>query len=391
MSFYSLSLVLYPRKDIRREYKHVNPPASSAPPSQRLLSLDALRGFTMFWLIGGREFAIAAAACVNTSLADAVETQLTHPHWDGFVAWDTIMPMFLFMVGTSMPFAFGKRLMQEVSKGTMYRRIIRRVILLWILGMIAQGLLKNSLSNIELFSNTLQAIAVGYLITSIALLHLSLIGQIGLFAALVLGYWIMLTFIPFAGHPGGTLTQTVNFPRYIDELILGQFRRHHDFTWIITSMGFSATVLLGAMAGQLLRGRLPAKWKLIIMVAVGYLCLVAGWLWSYWLPLNRHLWTSSMVIWTGGLCFLYLALFYAVIDMLGAKAWAFFFVVIGANALFAYMFDEVIGRTVSDTFVLQISKLLPTSYGDLLCSVAETAVLWSILFFLYRKQSFFRV
>jgi predicted acyltransferase len=345
----------------------------------------------MFWLIGGREFVIAAAACINTSLGDVVETQLTHPHWEGFVAWDTIMPMFLFMVGTSMPFAFGKRLLQRESMGSIYGRIIRRVILLWILGMIAQGLLKNSSGNIELYSNTLQAIAVGYLVTSIALLNFSLIGQIGLFAALVLGYWITLTFIPFAGHPGGTLAQTVNLPRYIDELILGHFRRDHDFTWIVTSMGFSATVLLGALAGHLLRGRLLAKQKLVIMVVVGYLCLAAGWLWSYWLPLNRHLWTSSMIIWTGGLCFLYLALFYAVIDMKGVKSWAFFFVVIGANALFAYMFDEVFGRTISDTLVLQTSKQLPTPYDGFLCALAEIVVLWLILYYLYKKRSFVRV
>ena len=177
----------YPRGEPRRRYKYVRPPPTSAPPSQRLLSIDALRGFTMFWLIGGRELAIAAAACMSVSLGDAVETQLTHPRWHGFVAWDIIMPMFLFLVGASMPFALGKRVQQGEAMSSIYWRIARRVILLWILGMIAQkSLIKYEISGLELYSNALQAIAVGYLVTSIALLHLPVAGQIGLFAGLTL-------------------------------------------------------------------------------------------------------------------------------------------------------------------------------------------------------------
>jgi predicted acyltransferase len=374
---------------IRRKY--AQPPPSSAPPSQRLLSLDALRGFTMFWLIGGRELAIAVAACISFALGDAVEMQFTHPHWQGFVFWDTIMPMFLFLVGASMPFALGKRIQQGEPKSSIYWRIARRVILLWILGMIAQkSLFKYDISGLELYSNALQAIAVGYLVTSLALLHLNLPGQIGLFAGLTLAYWFLLVFVPFAGHPAGTLQQTANFPRYIDELILGNFRRDHDFTWIVTSLGFTATVLLGAMSGHVLRGRLSAGRKLLLLVTVGLCCSALGWLWSYSLPLNRHIWTPSMILWTGGLSFLLLALFYAAIDILGIKSWAFFFVVIGANALFAYVFDQVFERTMSDTLVGNLSNQLPEPYNHLISAIGEVALLWLILWYLYRNRTFLR-
>jgi predicted acyltransferase len=381
----------FPRVKLPARRKYIKPPPSSAPPSQRLLSLDALRGFTMFWLIGGRELAIAAAACVSVSLGDAVEAQLTHPHWQGFVAWDTIMPMFLFLVGASMPFALGKRLQQGESMSSIYWRIARRVILLWILGMIAQkSLIKYQISGLELYSNALEAIAVGYLVTSIALLHLPLAGQIGLFAGLTLAYWALLSFVPFAGHPAGTLEQTVNFPRYIDELILGGFRRGHDFTWIVTSLGFSATVLLGAMSGHILRGRLSAARKLLLLVTVGLCCAAIGWLWSYSLPFNRHIWTPSMILWTGGLSFLFLALFYAAIDILGIKAWAFFFVVIGANALFAYVFDQVFQRTMSDTLVANLANQLIEPYNYLISAIGEVALLWLILWYMYRNRTFLR-
>lgn len=393
MSLFAIisSISSFPRTRLPARRKYIKPPPTSAPPSQRVLSLDALRGFTMFWLIGGRELAIAAAACVSVPLGDAVETQLTHPRWQGFVAWDAIMPMFLFLVGASMPFAIGKRLQQGESMSSIYWRIARRVILLWILGMIAQkSLIKYQIGGLELYSNALQAIAVGYLVTSIALLHLPVVGQIGLFAGLTLVYWGLLAFVPFAGHPAGTLEQTVNFPRYIDELILGSFRRGHDFTWIVTSLGFSATVLLGAMSGHILRGRLTAARKLLLLATVGLCCAAIGWLWSYSLPFNRHIWTPSMILWTGGLSFLLLALFYAAIDIMGIKAWAFFFVVIGANALFAYVFDQVFQRTMSDTLVANLANQLAEPYNYLLSAIGEVALLWLILWYMYRNRTFLR-
>jgi predicted acyltransferase len=366
-------------------------PLSSAPPNQRLLSLDALRGFTMFWIMGGRELLLAVVACLAPSNFDAVEIQLTHPRWQGFVAWDMIMPLFLFLVGAAMPFALGKRCERDRTKRSVYWRIARRVALLWILGMVAQGsLLKFRFQELEFYSNALQAVAAGYLVVSIALLHFSLMAQIGLFALLVLGYWALLAFVPFAGHPGGTLDQYANFPLYVDQWVLGGFRRQHSFTWVITSLGFVATVLLGAMAGHLLRGRLSAQRKLLALLAIGLICIGAGRIWSYWLPLNRHLWTSSMILWAGGWSFLLIALFYAVIDVMGVKGWAFPFVVIGANALLAYVFDHVFDRTLSDTLVLNLARQWPAPYGELLRSVGEVGLLWLILWYLYRKRTFLR-
>ena len=127
--------------------------------------------------------------------------------------------------------------------------------------------------------------------------------------------------------------------------LLGGFRHDHSFTWVLTSLGFAATVLLGAMAGHLLRTHLSAARKLFWLVTIGLACMAVGWLWSYWLPLNRHLWTSSMVLWAGGFSFLLLALFYAVIDVAGFNRWAFPLVVIGANALLAYVLDPLFDRT----------------------------------------------
>ena len=333
---------------------------SSAPPAQRLVSLDALRGFTMFCLVGGAQLLVALVACVSPSVANVLDLELAHAWWDGFAAWDMIGPMFLFVVGAAMPFAIGKRLHQPAERRDVYWRIARRVAVLWVLGMIAQGsLLKYDFYNLELYSNTLQAIAVGYLVTSLAMLHLRVRGQIALFAVLVLSYWALLALVPFGGHTAGTLEREANLAFHVDQLVLGPFRRDHHFTWILSSLGFIATVLLGALAGQLVGSRLAARRKLQMLMMIGLLCMAVGWLWSYVLPINRHIWTSSLVLWAGGLCILMLALFYAVIDVAGWRRWTFPFVVFGANALLAYVFSEVYGRTLSDVLVGNLALQWP--------------------------------
>ena len=173
----------------------------------------------MFWIIGGSEVVVAVTACLHPELADRVETQLYHATWQGFTALDLVMPLFLFVVGAAMPFALTKRIEPGQSLRPVYMRIFRRVALLWVLGMLTQ--MVKHIVNVEpmipeLFSNTLQAIAVGYLVTSLALLHLRVAGQVVLMVSLIVGYWALLAFVPFPGHPAGTLERYANLPRYVD-------------------------------------------------------------------------------------------------------------------------------------------------------------------------------
>ena len=348
-----------------------------------------MRGFTMFWIVGGRELVLVAAPYLPPRLVSDLRTQLAHARWFGFVAWDMIMPVFLFVVGAALPFAMAGRRQQGQSLGMTYWRIVRRVVLLWILGIVVQWIGYAS-DGIELYSNTLQAIAVGYLVTSIALLHLPVVGQIILCAALVIGYWVLLAFVPFGGHEAGTLFPTANLAYYVDVLVLGSFRRPRAFTWVVTSLGFAATVLMGAMAGHLLRSRMSAGQKFFWLLGLGGILMAIGWEWSYWLPLNRHLWTSSMILWTGGCSFVCLALFYAVIDVAGFKWWAFPFLVIGANALLAYMLDPILDAW-SELLELVLRERYPTFGVEPLISVVQFGILWLILWALYRRRKFLRV
>jgi predicted acyltransferase len=159
---------------------------SVTPPSGRIASVDALRGFDMFWLIGGREVFLALVGLFVSPLPRAIEAQMEHVRWEGFSAWDLIMPLFLFIVGTAMPLSLARRVEAGASKAALYRKILVRTVVLFVLGMVAQGnLLEADLSKLHIYCNTLQAIACGYLIASIAMLHLRVFGQISLTVALL--------------------------------------------------------------------------------------------------------------------------------------------------------------------------------------------------------------
>ncbi len=338
--------------------------------------------------------------------------QMRHVRWEGFSTCDLIMPLFLFIVGAAMPFSFGKRTAEGQSKKQMYVRVIRRVLILWVFGMVAQGnLLDFDLSKLYLFSNTLQAIAVGYLVASLALMYLPILGQLALACVLLVGFWLLMMLVPAPGCPAGTMQEKLNLARYVDDVILHGFcdrSPDYSYTWILSGLGFAGSVLLGVMSGHLLRTSWAAWKKTGGLLLAGGVCLLLGWIWAGgfgWLdawrfPIIKHLWTSSMVLWAAGWCYLLLAIFYLVVDVLGFRKWAFFFMVFGANSITAYMLAETVDfGHIANRFVGGITDHLdkwegpcpgPT-WGAALTEVAAFAILWLILLYMYRKRSFVRI
>jgi predicted acyltransferase len=381
---------------------------AAAPAPARIESIDALRGLDMFLITGGYRLPIILGAFFT--IPAGVLDQMRHARWEGFTVWDLIMPLFLFIVGAAMPFSFGKRLAEGQSKRQMHLRIIRRVLILWVLGMVAQGnLLAFDSSKLYLFSNTLQAIAVGYLVASLALMYLPVLGQLALAGVLLLGFWLLMILVPAPGCPAGTMEEKLNLARYVDDFVLRGFcdrSPDYAYTWILSGLGFAGSVLLGVMSGHLLRTSWAAWKKLAALLLAGALCLFLGWVWGGgfdWLaawrfPIIKHLWTSSMVLWAAGWCYLLLAVFYLVIDVLRFRRWAFFFMVLGANAITAYMLNATIDfGHIANGFVGGIvdhfnkwGGLWP-AWAASLHEVAAFAILWLILLYMYRKRSFVRV
>jgi len=391
---------------------------SSAPAAGRIASVDALRGFDMFWIVGGQAALLAVLGIFFNPIPEGLKAQLGHVPWEGFTAWDLIMPLFLFVVGVAMPLAFAKRAEQGETIGKVYLRILRRVAVLWVLGMAVQGhLLEADRQWVHIFSNTLQAIAVGYLVASILLIHLPIWGQAIGTVLLLVGYWLLMLLVPFGGHAAGTLEEKVNLAMYIDEWVLGPFRDGTTYTWLLSGMGFASTVLLGVLAGHLLRSQWSGVMKVVWLALLGGLCLALGWFWAggfdgleelggvtlvgeWRFPIIKHLFTSSMVLWAAGWSYLLLALFYLVIDVLGQRWFGYAFQVIGANAIFAYVAWQLFHGSFQNVAnvllggVVRYFGTLPSPMPEIakaLGPLGALVVFWLVLYYMVRKGTFLRV
>jgi predicted acyltransferase len=360
----------------------------------RIGAIDALRGFDMFWIIGGRELALAVTAWLASPVPHWMNYQFEHAEWEGFTAWDLIMPLFLFVVGAAMPFSFSRRLDEGQSKTLLYVKIVRRSLILFVLGMAVQGhLLDFDLATLHIFCNTLQAIAVGYLVAGIVMLNIGPLGQSVFAMLLLIGYWLLLVHFPIAGYGAGELRPGSNLALTVDEMVLGRFRDGTPYTWVLTGMTFTATVLLGALAGHILRSQRSQHAKLVTLALMGAACLASGWIWATWLglPIIKHIWTSSMVLWAAGWSYLLLAFFYLLIDMAGFRRWAFPFVVIGMNAITIYVASFFVPfRAIAQSVVGGLASHVGDA-GPVLIQLATVLLAWLVVYHMYRQRIFVRI
>ncbi|MHC4083797.1 MAG: acyltransferase family protein [Planctomycetota bacterium] len=373
------------------------------PLTSRVMSIDAVRGFDMFWIIGGSYIFNGLHTALNIPTTTFLKNQLTHVEWEGFVFEDLIMPLFLFIVGVVMPYSFNKRLERGDSKRKLYIHVVLRSVILFVLGMIAQGnLLDLDLSKLKIYCNTLQAIAAGYLISAIIILNMRVRWQIVTTVLLLLLFWALMMLVPFPGRVADRLNQDANLAAFIDRVILDPFDDGLNYTWILSSITFACTVMLGVMAGHLLRTDIPGPHKVRILVFLGIGTLALGALWGGWFfgigkfyaglfPIIKRLWTSSFVLFSAGLSYLLLAVFYLVIDVWGFKKWAYGFVVIGTNAIFVYMLTHLINfRSIASVFVGGLDQFVGP-WKDFIHAVAGFVLVLLILFWMYRKKTFIKV
>jgi len=359
----------------------------------RLESLDILRGFDLFMLVCAQPLLYWLLSRANGGLLGGLTTQLSHVDWIGFAAWDLIMPLFMFMAGVSMPFSFAK-----YSGEGVYWRIGKRVVLLFILGAIVQGnLLAFDLHKLRLYSNTLQAIGVGYLIASILLLNFKIRGQILATLLIFFAYWAALTF-------GGDFSKENNLAEIVDKIALGRWRDgvtwtqdvwcfsdSYHYTWLLSSLNFGVTVMLGAFAGTIMRGGAD-KLKNARMLLLVCLCLLAsGWLLSFQMPIIKKIWSSSMTLWSGGLCFGLMAFFYWYIDCIGRGKWLGWLKIYGMNSIAAYVISMRVNfKSVPESLFYGLRDTLG-EYYQLLINASQYAIVFLILLLLFRNKIFLKV
>lgn len=332
---------------------------------------------------------------------ETLSAQLSHANWgEPLTCWDLVMPLFLFIVGTSMPFAFASYREKSMTAGQITWRIIRRCSLLFLLGMLVQGNLASAdPAHMSLFCNTLQAIAEGYLIASLCLLLGGVRTQLFVCLACLTVYWALLRFVPYGtSSPGGLFLPHDNLAIFIDHTLQGSWQDGTPYTWILTSLSFGALTLLGVFAGEILRKTAWGRSSLLALVGVGALCLVMGHFLSYDTPIIKHIYTTSMVLWSSGWCFLLLALFHLLFDLHTVLGWlAFPLRVFGCNAILAYILTQtpgLQGRSLWQGFCEPLIGGLCAHAGEaaqLMVSAGNLCLLFLLLLFLYRHKIFLRV
>jgi predicted acyltransferase len=377
-------------KKLKNSLDRIDPKNSPAV-TGRILSVDALRGFDMLWITGGAAIIVTLNDAVHSSFTEILAANMEHVPWQGFHFLDIVMPLFLFVTGVSMPLSFKKRL-EKPQGSTLIKHILKRVCILWILGMIAQGnLLTYDWSKIAFFSNTLQAIAVGYLVSSVMILNLSVFSQFLWVLALLIINFIVLYYIPVPGVGHAVLEPQQNIALYIDKLLLGSHQDGTNYTWILTSIGFSVTVMTGVFASYILQGHISQSGKLKVLSITGLILVAAGLILNPVQLIIKHVWTTSFTLFSGGLCFLLLALFYLVVDYWKYQRWALFFIVVGSNSILAYMVGDLhCFSEIAEVFLLGTKRFLGDWYPFVL-SVGSYTVFWLFFYFLYRRKIFIKV
>lgn len=372
--------------------------------SRRLESLDALRGFDLFFLVALGPLMHSLARTANMEWLNESMWVFSHVSWEGFSPWDLIMPLFLFMSGISMPFSLS-RYKSISDKRPLLRRLAKRILLLWIFGMMCQGnLLALDPNTIYLYSNTLQAIATGYLITALLFLFTSRRTQIITAVVLLLVYWTAMQFITVDGYGGGNYTPQGNLAEWIDNTVLGRFRDTaqvidgkvviadwYHYTWILSSLNFGVTVLTGLFAGYIAKDKIEEKKKLKLYFGTGITMVIAGWLWNFQMPVIKTIWTSSMVLVSSGYCFLLMGLFYYWIDYKGHRSGITWLKVYGMNSIVAYMLANVVNfRCIGESLFYGLEQYMG-SYYSFLIMLWNIGAVYVIIWFMYKRGIFLKV
>lgn len=370
-------------------------PASGSAPAARMLSIDALRGFDMFWITGGAELAVALANFLGFPGHESFALQFEHVEWEGFRFFDLIFPLFLFVVGLVLPISL-KTHVTGTRRGAVYRRIVRRTIVLFLLGLVYNEALRFDPATFRL-PGVLQRIALVYLFCALAVLHLPRFGQAVLAAAILAGYHWLLAHVAAPGFEPGDFSMAGNLAGYVDRLLLpGKlYYGYGDNEGVLSTVPAVATGLVGVLAGHWLLSQHSGPRKALGLALAGVGLLAGGHLWSQWLPIVKILWTSSFVLVAGGWSLVLLAAFYWLIDVRGWRRSFFFFIVIGANPITIYLLQEFVdfGKIADFFFGGAIARLAPASAAAQAFAVAAAIVLvkWLLLLFLYRRRIFLRV
>ena len=367
------------------------------PAAGRLYSLDALRGFDMFWIMGGEGIFAGLATLTGWPLFKWWAEQCEHVPWHGFHFYDMIFPLFLFIAGISFPFSLAKRASMNIGRASVYKHVISRGLILVLLGIIYNNGVNFDFSHMR-YGSVLGRIGLAWMLAALIFMNTRRTYRIIWFCAILIGYWVLMMLFP-AHDLGSTdiFSREGNLASHIDRLLMpGRlYLGNHDPEGIFSTIPAIGTALLGMFTGEFLQSdylrERPYK-KVFIMFIASVILMVTGQVWNLFFPINKNLWTSSFVCFVGGLSLLLFTLFYLVIDVLQYKKWAFVFVVIGLNPITIYLTGRIVSfKAATKFFFGGFEAILPPVWTPFIEGLGITAIGWVFLYILYKKKIFLKI
>ena len=420
------------------------------PESSRLVSLDALRGFDMFWIIGADSLVYALNRMTQSGPTQFLANQLEHAEWAGFRFYDLIFPLFVFMVGISIVFSLG-RAANSGSRTDALKRVLRRGVLLFLIGIFHSGGIMSPFPDIRLMG-VLNRIALAYTFACVIFCFFKPKAIGAWCVSLLIGYWAMVSLIPIrdiqlekgnlatlaekAGNAeGATALRDTSNPSGVKDGLAwttakslyavttnwtkGKFEpglnpvNHFDFNYlparkydqfydpegILSTIPAVATCLLGVLAGFLLQsGATSDMRKVWILAGWGAAAVALGWIWNIHFPVIKKIWTSSYVLVAAGYSALLMALFYYIVDVIKLRAWCQPFIWMGMNSITVYLTSNMLGgfrklalRLTGGDLRLFLEGSVAKGAGDLLVSVVGLLLAFAFVRFLYKRQIFLRL
>ncbi len=366
------------------------------PAAKRILSIDTLRGFDMLMISGAGTFIYLMKGQTGWSWVDALAGQFEHPPWNGFTFYDFIFPLFLFIAGVSLPFSLNKGLEQVQSKSQLYKKAFIRMLILIALGILDKNAPVPFFDWSEIrIGGVLQRIGFAGFITTLLYLNFSFRSRMIWVGGLLVFYYAALFLIPVPGYGAGDLSFEGNLNGWIDRNFLpGRLlQKTYDELGILTQIPALGLTILGSLAGDIFRNKTLTDYlKLRNLVVFGIVCIGIGLVWSMHFPINKHLWSSSFILLTGGISFLSIALFYWIIDILQFRKWTFFFMVIGMNSLTIYLAYRFINFGYTSRLLFEgLYVSSPENWHPVFQSIGALLLVWVFLYLLYRMKVFVKV
>jgi len=306
-------------------------------PKERLLSLDVFRGFTLLGMV-----------LVNSHPGE-IYPGLGHAKWNGWGFADLIFPFFVFIVGVAIPYSFASRLARGENREKLFKHILIRCVLLFAIGVFLNGFPRFDLSTLRVM-NVLQRIAICYFLASIIFVYIRMTTRsiVRLCGAILVLYFILMKFVPVPGYGAGVLEPIGNWGNYFDRHIMLGHMQHDGWEGksLLGSFPALVTMLMGLLTGVYLRTARPAYETLTHLYFYGSLCMAAGITWGLWFPINQHLWTSSLVLFMGGMALVFLATCYYIVDTKKITWWTLPCLIFGVNSLAVWVFSQLGMKTL---------------------------------------------